>query len=271
MARPFLAELAVITDTVVATQQTDDSRSCRISAEAFAAGGFNSSGTPSLMNRQAEQTADQAAENMARIHQEIEDTKSAQTVALSEGEAVVAAALGEMVASAAQCAASGSASTSGSASASGSVADVQKNEDAAESDDEDFLVYESRGIGWSAWWAEQNKKNCEFFGVRVSKCTKCSTALLDCDLTKLGVRGRCEVDPSVLCPPAWTLRRGLISPASWHGRSDAQSSGEARGTLCHVCVNTCSPGLSLVVHHALADSCSDALSAVLSRVVSICR
>ena len=29
MARPFLAELAVITDTVVATQQTDDSRSCR--------------------------------------------------------------------------------------------------------------------------------------------------------------------------------------------------------------------------------------------------
>ena len=99
MARPFLAELAVITDTVVATQQTDDSRSCRISAEAVAAGGFNSSGTPSLMNRQAEQTADQAAENMARIHQEIEDTKSAQTVALSEGEAVVAAALGEMVAS----------------------------------------------------------------------------------------------------------------------------------------------------------------------------
>ena len=94
MARPFLAELAVITDTVVATQQTDDSRSCRISAEAVAAGGFNSSGTPSLMNRQAEQTADQAAENMARIHQEIEDTKSAQTVALSEGEAVVAAALG---------------------------------------------------------------------------------------------------------------------------------------------------------------------------------
>ena len=92
MARPFLAELAVITDTVVATQQTDDSRSCRISAEAVAAGGFNSSGTPSLMNRQAEQTADQAAENMARIHQEIEDTKSAQTVALSEGEAVVAAA-----------------------------------------------------------------------------------------------------------------------------------------------------------------------------------
>ena len=114
MARPFLAELAVITDTVVATQQTDDSRSCRISAEAVAAGGFNSSGTPSLMNRQAEQTADQAAENMARIHQEIEDTKSAQTVALSEGEAVVAAALGDMVASAAQCAASGSASTSGS-------------------------------------------------------------------------------------------------------------------------------------------------------------
>ena len=60
MARPFLAELAVITDTVVATQQTDDSRSCRISAEAVAAGGFNSSGTPSLMNRQAEQTANKS-------------------------------------------------------------------------------------------------------------------------------------------------------------------------------------------------------------------
>lgn len=195
MARPFLAELAVITDTVVATQQTDDSRSCRISAEAVAAGGFNSSGTPSLMNRQAEQTADQAAENMARIHQEIEDTKSAQTVALSEGEAVVAAALGDMVASAAQCAASGSASTSGSASASGSVADVQKNEDADESDEDYVKIYESPGIGWPAWWAEQNKKNCEFFGVRVSKCTKCSIALLDCDLTKLGVRGRCKGTP----------------------------------------------------------------------------
>ena len=35
----------------------------------------------------------------------------------------------------------------------------------------------------------------EFFGVRVSKCTKCSTALLDCDLTKLGVRGRCKGTP----------------------------------------------------------------------------
>eukprot|EP01052_Picozoa_sp_SAG31_P052843 SAG31_NODE_13245_length_882_cov_37.837803_1_plen_216_part_10 len=120
------------------------------------------------LNRQAENMADQAAENMARIHQEIEDTKSAQTVALSEGEAVVAAA-------------------------SGSVADVQKNEDADESDEDYGKIYESPGSGWPAWWAEQNKKNCEFFGVPVSTCRKCS--FMDCDLTKLGVRGRCRGTP----------------------------------------------------------------------------